>query len=73
MAYLAWLLVEQRRYKAGLESQIAQRTAEISAAQNQLKSTLDAIRDPIFELGWMGVITNAVQRPTTCWLHLAGP
>ena len=54
MAYLAWLLVEQRRYKAGLESQVAQRTAEISAAQNQLKSTLDAIRDPIFELGLDG-------------------
>ncbi|MBC7703654.1 MAG: CHASE domain-containing protein, partial [Rhodoferax sp.] len=54
MAYLAWLLVQQRRYKAGLETQVAQRTAEIFATQNQLKSTLDAIRDPIFELGLDG-------------------
>jgi diguanylate cyclase (GGDEF)-like protein/PAS domain S-box-containing protein len=54
IAYLAWLLVEQRRYKAGLETQVAQRTAEIFATQNQLKSTLDAIRDPMFELGLDG-------------------
>ena len=54
IAYLAWLLVQQRRYKAGLETQVAQRTAEIFATQNQLKSTLDAIRDPIFELGLDG-------------------
>ena len=54
LAYLAWLLVEQRQYKAGLEAQVVQRTAEILASQNQLKSTLDAIRDPIFELGLDG-------------------
>ena len=54
MAYLAWLLVQQRLYKAGLETQVAQRTAEIFAAQNQLESTLGAIRDPMFELGLDG-------------------
>ena len=54
LASLAKLLVEQRQYKAGLEAIVAARTAEISATQNQLKSTLDAIRDPIFELGLDG-------------------
>ncbi len=58
-ALLAWcarMLIAQRRYKAQLEEQVALRTAEILAAQNQLKSTLDAIRDPIYELGLDGVI-----------------
>ena len=54
LAWLARLLVEQRQYKAGLEALVVERTAEISAAQDQLKSTLDAIRDPIFELGLDG-------------------
>jgi hypothetical protein len=35
--------------RRGLEIQVAERTAEILATQNQLKSTLDAIRDPMFE------------------------
>ncbi len=54
LAYLASLLVLQRQNKAGLEAQVVERTAEILATQNQLKSTLDAIRDPIFELGLDG-------------------
>ncbi|MEO8856519.1 MAG: EAL domain-containing protein [Burkholderiaceae bacterium] len=54
LAFLARLLVEQRSYKAGLESLVESRTAEISATQSQLKSTLDAIRDPIFEIGLDG-------------------
>jgi diguanylate cyclase (GGDEF)-like protein len=49
LAYLARLQFAQRAYKARLEVQVAQRTAEILATQNQLKSTLDAIRDPMFE------------------------
>ena len=49
LAYLARLLFAQRAYKVGLEVQVAERTAEILATQNQLKSTLDAIRDPMFE------------------------
>ena len=54
LAYLARLLVEQRLYEAGLEALVVARTAEILATQNQLKSTLDAIRDPMFELGLDG-------------------
>ena len=54
LAYLAKLQVEQRLAKAGLEAQVLERTAEILATQNQLRSTLEAIRDPIFELGLDG-------------------
>ena len=49
------LLVEQRRYKSDLETQVRERTAEMRATQYQLKSTVDAIRDPIFEIGLDGV------------------
>ncbi len=54
MAYLAQLLVEQRRYKAGLEALMRERTAEMLATQNQLRSTVEAIRDPIFEIDLQG-------------------
>ena len=54
LAYLANLLVQQRQNKASLEALVVERTAEILATQDQLKSTLDAIRDPIFELGLDG-------------------
>ena len=56
LAYFARMLWAQRRYKTQLEEQVVRRTAEILATQNQLKSTLDAIRDPIYELGLDGVI-----------------
>jgi len=56
LAYLAKLLLLQRAHKANLEVQVAQRTVEILATQSQLKSTLDAIRDPMFELDLEGVI-----------------
>jgi diguanylate cyclase (GGDEF)-like protein len=56
LAYLARLLVAQRAYKAGLEFEVAERTNEILATQNQLKSTLDAIRDPMFEADLDGTI-----------------
>ena len=49
------LLVEQRRHKSDLETQVRERTAEMLATQNQLKSTVDAIRDPIFEIGLDGI------------------
>jgi diguanylate cyclase (GGDEF)-like protein len=49
LAYLTRLLLAQSAYKAQLEIQVAERTAEILSTQNQLKSTLDAIRDPMFE------------------------
>ncbi len=55
LAYLAKLLVEQRLHKAGLEVLVIERTAQIQATQNQLRSTVDAIRDPIFELDLAGV------------------
>ena len=75
-ALLAWcarMLIAQRRYKAQLEEQVALRTAEILAAQNQLKSTLDAIRDPIYELGLDGVIYSCsvpVGEKLRNWLQL---
>ena len=56
LAYCARMLMAQRRYKAQLEEQVALRTAEILSTQDQLKSTLDAIRDPIYELGLDGTI-----------------
>ena len=49
LGYLTRLLLALRAHKAGLETEVAERTAEILATQNQLKSTLDAIRDPMFE------------------------
>lgn len=55
LAYLAQLLVEQRRYKAGLEALMRERTSEMQATQNQLRSTVEAIRDPIFEIDLQGV------------------
>ena len=54
IAYLAYLLVEQRRYKAGLEALMRERTAEMLETQNQLRSTVEAIRDPIFEIDLQG-------------------
>ncbi|MCZ4316819.1 EAL domain-containing protein [Comamonadaceae bacterium G21597-S1] len=54
LAYLAQLLVEQGRYKAGLEALMRERTAEMLATQNQLRSTVEAIRDPIFEIDLHG-------------------
>ena len=55
LATLFKLLVAQRRYKTDLETQVRERTAEMLATQNQLKSTVDAIRDPIFEMGLDGI------------------
>ncbi|MBL8338109.1 MAG: EAL domain-containing protein [Rhodoferax sp.] len=56
LGYLARLLLVERAYKHGLEVQVAERTAEILATQNQLKSTLDAIRDPMFEADLDGLV-----------------
>ncbi len=54
LAYLAQLLVAQRRYKAALESLMRERTSEMLATQSQLRSTVDAIRDPIYEIDLEG-------------------
>jgi len=54
MAYLARLLVELKAHERGLAGQVAQRTAEIEAARQQLRATVDAIPDPLFELDEAG-------------------
>jgi diguanylate cyclase (GGDEF)-like protein/PAS domain S-box-containing protein len=54
LAYLAQLQLEQRRHKAGLERLMRERTAQMLATQNQLRSTVEAIRDPIFEIDLSG-------------------
>jgi hypothetical protein len=41
----------QRAYKARLGAQVAERRVGIPATRNQLRSTLDAIRDPMFGAG----------------------
>ncbi len=55
LAYIAQLLVEQRRYKAGLEGLMRERTAQMLATQSQLRSTVEAIRDPIYEIDLDGM------------------
>ena len=72
LASLARLAVEQARYKASLETLVEERTAEISAARTQLESTLDAIRDPIFELGLDGRYYQC-RDPTDELLVAPGP
>ena len=50
MAYLTHLLRALKRHERGLSEQVAQRTAEIESARQQLRATIDAIPDPLFEL-----------------------
>ena len=50
MTYLARLLFELKAHERGLAFQVAQRTSEIQATQQQLRATIDAIPDPLFEL-----------------------
>ena len=50
MTYLARLLFELKAHERGLAYQVAQRTSEIQATQEQLHATIDAIPDPLFEL-----------------------
>lgn len=54
MSYLAWLLYAMRVRDAALETEVAQRTAEIRAAQRHLQATMAAIPDLLFELGLDG-------------------
>ncbi len=56
LAYLAKLLVDQSANRAWLEAEVVVRTAEIQATQDQLTSTLDAIRDPMFDADLNGLI-----------------
>lgn len=54
MAYLARLLVALKSHERGLAFQVAQRTSEIQATQQQLRATIDAIPDPLFEIDQNG-------------------
>ncbi len=50
LAVLAQALVQQRRYKIGLESLMRERTAQMLSTHDQLRTTVEAIRDPIFDI-----------------------
>jgi len=54
LAYLAHLLVQQRRYKIGLETLMLARTAAMLDSQDQLRSTVEAVRDPIYDIDLLG-------------------
>lgn len=55
MGYLARLGLELKAHDQALAFQVAQRTSEIQATQQQLRATIDAIPDPLFELDQDGV------------------
>ncbi len=54
LASLAQALVQQRRYKSGLEALMRERTAQMVSTQDQLRTTVEAIRDPIYEIDLHG-------------------
>ncbi|WP_367846270.1 EAL domain-containing protein [Rhodoferax sp. WC2427] len=56
LGWAAHLLMQLKRHEQNLESQVAERTYEISATQNKLQATLDAIPDLMFELGLDGTV-----------------
>lgn len=59
MAYLARLLAALKAHERGLELQVALRTSVIEATQQQLRATIDAIPDPLFEIDEEGVFHSA--------------
>ncbi len=59
MAYLARLLVTLKAHERGLARQVALRTSVIEATQQQLRATIDAIPDPLFEMDEEGVVHSA--------------
>ena len=59
MAYLAWLLYAMRQRDARLELEVAERTVEILATQQQLEATMAAIPDPLFVMGLDGTYYSA--------------
>lgn len=64
MAYLARLLFALKAHERGLADQVAQRTSEIQATQQQLRATIDAIPDPLFEIDQDGRYCSVhTQRP----------
>ncbi len=54
LAFLAKLLIESRMHEEELETLVMQRTADILASKNQLAAMLEAIPDPMWELGLDG-------------------
>lgn len=64
MASLARLLVTLKTHERGLAVQVAQRTSEIQATQQQLRATIDAIPDLLFELDIDGFYCS-VHSPRT--------
>ncbi|MDD5480408.1 EAL domain-containing protein [Rhodoferax sp.] len=54
LAYLAKLQVRQWHLRADLERQVRERTHDIEASQRQLKATLEAIPDLLFEMSLDG-------------------
>jgi PAS domain S-box-containing protein len=56
LAYIVKLLAESRAHEEMLETLVAERTTEILATRNHLQATLDAVPDPLFEVGADGRI-----------------
>ena len=54
LSFLARLLLQLKAHQQGLETLIGERTREILATQSQLRATLDAIPDMLFELDLSG-------------------
>ncbi|MFA4968556.1 MAG: EAL domain-containing protein [Sulfuritalea sp.] len=54
LAFVAKLLIDSRAHEGELETQVVQRTADILASKNQLAAMLEAIPDPMWELGLDG-------------------
>ena len=64
MAYLARLVLQLKAHEKDLKSVVAERTREIEVAQQQLKATIEAIPDLLFELDFEGRLLKIHnQRP----------
>ncbi len=63
LGWAAHLLMQLKRQEHNLEAQVAARTQEISATQNKLQATLDAIPDLMFELGLDGMVYDCRVPP----------
>ncbi len=55
LALLTYWIVVQRRRRVGLATLVRERQLELLAARHQLSSVVEAIRDPIFEIGLDGI------------------
>lgn len=63
LGWAAHLLLQLKRQELNLEAQVAERTYEISATQNKLQATLDAIPDLMFEIGLDGTVYDCHMPP----------